>query len=55
MEECNYVMIVHCIRHVKCIPMTAMRAGKNLGRATRRINPRNVRNPNGEIAIWDLA
>ena len=35
--------------------MTAMRTCKNLGRATRRINPRNVRNPNRKIAIFDLA
>ena len=35
--------------------MTAMRAGKNPGRVTRRINPRIVRNPNREIVIWDLA
>ena len=55
MEERNYVMIVHRKRQAKFIPMTAMRAIRSLDRVTRRINPRNGRNPNREIAIFDLA
>ena len=55
MKECNYAIMAHRVRYAKCIPMTAMRAIRSLDRVTRRINPRNGRNPNREIAIFDLA